>query len=492
MSVTDAQFLQWLKQDGVARTVLCEVGYYNDDTGAGTRYLSNLGYATEASDTPANVYYDDRITRTPDFNREIQNIFGGITRYGFGDIELDNSDGRLDSWLLDGFDGRVLKLYIGDKSWARSDFRLILDGTCADIIASGSSIITLRARDKQALLNVDIQNDTLSVSNSNNGKPVPICYGQCFNVPAVLVDHTTHEYQVHDGTIEDITDVRANGVSVAYTKYLSTGKFRLSANPFSQVITCDVKGAKPTTYLTTVADIVREIATARGGFSGSEIDDDAFDQLNVDAPYTVGTFVSSPRKILDVIGELAESVGAYVGVSRGGLLTIAQLKDHDAQDSVLSIGPDQIKQFGVDIEKKELPYQSIEVGYQKAFFVQKSGLAGSVTEENATIYGNDYRSFVATDVAVLTKNLLADQAGMQETLIYTAADAEDEANRRMALYSNTRIVYNVSCYATPFLLDIGDVVDITYSRFGLSAQKGVIVGISDSPITGAAILKVWV
>ena len=145
--------------------------------------------------------------------------------------------------MNDSWDGRQIKMYYGDPAWPKSDFRLLLNGMIADIYAKDQATLALKLRDKTWALNVPIQTNLIGGSTANAGQPVPLCYGPCFNVTPVLTNAATHEYQVHDGPINDILAVYDGGVPVAFTKDLTHGKFTLSSAPVYEV-TSDPQGAK--------------------------------------------------------------------------------------------------------------------------------------------------------------------------------------------------------------------------------------------------------
>ena len=52
----------------------------------------------------------------------------------------------------------------------------------------------------------------INVPEATLNTPVPICLGKCFNVEPKLIDANNHVYQVHEGRVADILNVRSNGV----------------------------------------------------------------------------------------------------------------------------------------------------------------------------------------------------------------------------------------------------------------------------------------
>lgn len=237
--MTDAQFVAWLKDHSAIRCVLVEV---NVKTGGveTTRFLSNKGYVTSPTDTPANTRYSPYIAGGVKFTETLS--LDGTASLSFGDIEIDNLSGDRDAWLDDVWDNRAIKVFIGDVRWDRTDFRQIFDGVVAGIQTKNRTRINLRVSDKLQRLNGPVSETKLGGATSNADRLLPLCFGECHNIEPLLVDPSVNEYQVHDGAIEQIIEVRDNGVPVAFTPYLTTGKFRLSAQPSGQ-ITASVQGA---------------------------------------------------------------------------------------------------------------------------------------------------------------------------------------------------------------------------------------------------------
>ena len=71
MTISDAQFTQWLHAQ-TARVVLCEIDYAYESAGApatDTIRISDRGYRTKATDSPANVNYRSALRQIPKLRR---------------------------------------------------------------------------------------------------------------------------------------------------------------------------------------------------------------------------------------------------------------------------------------------------------------------------------------------------------------------------------------------------------------------------------------
>lgn len=242
MSVSLSTFQAWLKNDNAVRCVLVEVDVKLSGGSTTTRYFSNTGYVTAAADVPANTIYYPYVSGGVKFTESIS--LDGNFSLSYGDIELRNVNGELDSWLNDYWSNRRIKVFIGDKSWVRDDFWQIFDGVVTGIDSRKRETLNLKLSDKLQRLNYPVTEAKLGGVTSNADKLLPLCFGECHNVEPLLADPANHEYVVHNGQIEDIIEVRDNGVPVTVTEIPATGRFRLSASPAGQ-ITASVQGAAP-------------------------------------------------------------------------------------------------------------------------------------------------------------------------------------------------------------------------------------------------------
>lgn len=268
--ITDAEYATWLKKAGV-RVVLADLVAHHDGAPV-SRYLTNFPFITRPIDSPPNQPYADAVLELPGFEARMSEAFTGRSMPSWGEMVIYNPNGMFDSWLEDGWDGRAVTLRIGAPTWNLPDFRPLLTGVVADIDAPARDTLAIKLRDKTHLFDKPIQTTLIGGTTANKDQPVPLAFGQCFNVEPVLIAAATHTYQVHDGQIEAITAVRDGGDPVAYTPNLAAGTFTLSAQPIGR-ITADVKGAKPAgTWLRTVGEIVQYLATAKAGLTTAEME----------------------------------------------------------------------------------------------------------------------------------------------------------------------------------------------------------------------------
>ena len=117
----------------------------------------------------------------------------------------------------------------------------------------------------------------------------------------------------------------------------------------------------------------------------------------------------------------------------------------------------------------------------------------ALTQARVAWLAREWREAVDTDAAVQTAHLLAPQT-MEESLLTTEANALSEAARRQTLRGVTRdrLEIVVGLDDDTQELDLGDVVTLTHSRFGLSGGKQfTILGVRPDAAQHRVTLTLW-
>ena len=467
--MTDAQFIAWLKNDSAIRCVLLEV---NCQVGGveTTRFLSNKGYVTAVTDTPASQVYSPYITGGVQFTESLS-VDGSSASLSYGDIEIDNNSGDRDSWLDDVWANRSIKVFMGDVSWARSDFRLIFDGIVTGVDSKARNKINFKLGDKMQRLNNPVIEDLLGGTTANKDRYIPVTFGEVHNVEPLLVDPTTNTYQVHNGPIEDIIEVRDNGVPVVFTKSLLTGRFVLAAQPVGTV-TASVQGDKPDTYRNDVAGIIVQLVQRYGKstkLTTADIDMDAFTAFSAAHPQPVGLYLSDRTNMVDALNQLASSVGARVYFNRAGKLTIKRI-ELPRTDAGTTINPMDITALSMQVGQM-LPIQAgIQLGYCRNWTVQENLLTG-IPASVVDLYGQEWMTATQTDSAVQATYQTYATPTMQETLLIVSEDAFAEAQRRLDIWKVQRKTIKYTGQPHLMLEQLGNTQTLKNRRYGLENGK---------------------
>lgn len=499
MIITDADYQDWLDSANASRVVLIEAEYRDVYGTVGTEYMALKPYMSAPNDTPANQPYRAIVAEIPTLSQTMSDVLVGRTTANIGSLSVLAIDTTTDTWVMyRDWIGRPIRLLLGDPSWERFNFRTLWDGVVADLSVSGTSLIKFELRDQQHLLN---QPPTRSVIGPSSwgaaNRPAPLCYGKCKNVTPSLIMGRPFQYQVHDGPIEAIDVVYSNGVALSTATYavdLTTGSFTIpvTANVTGE-ITCDVRGAVDGdgNRIDTAAKIIYDLAVTRGPLSFALTD---LDDFAATCPQALGLFASSESVMTyELIDQVITSVGAYYSIDRDGNFYAKQFRfpidgRNDTVEGgdayvvlldppVMNIEPRQMASGGFAIEKVYQPVPQVMLGYDRAWTAQKNIAAAAA---------DDQRSFVANGmyVATATNAYVSDYAkivdkGLQETLLTDATDAQNEADRRIRLWNQVRVLVKLACYTHPARLKLGDSVFVTHPRHSFASGKfGVVVSMA--------------
>ncbi len=518
--------------------------------GETTIYASDDGYKTGASESPPSQYFAPRLTRAYQLRATLftGDEPSGGSRVSFGDIVLQNGDEGLDEFLTFGWDGHQIELLEGEPTAVFTDFTVVFRGTTAGILWDEDKL-TIRLRDGREFFERAVQTNVyggtgqLDGDANVEGERKPLTFGTAKNVPALLIDPAALVYQVHDGSIEDVTDVRDKGVSLVdngdttdvyssappagkYKTDLASGVFRLGSSP-DGLITADVRGDNSGSYASTTAQVARRIVTQRlAGDSLTDPDDldtGSFAQLNLDVPGPAGVFVGAIIDLGRLLDDLLGGVGAYWLFTRTGIFQVAQLKaptpaiarltltavlagadygsldfagddelDGTALATINAASGDVLAPRGIARSNDPRPSHRRQLEYRRMWRVQSPDeLAGGVSDADVALYSREVRRVSATAEVVKTKFKLARDVAVRSHLD-VAADATIEVVRQQNLFGTRRDVYRVTVPGILFDRWLGEIVTLTSTRFSLSeGQDFVIIGIDENANRDEATLTLW-
>lgn len=469
-------FGTWLKDQRAIRCVLIEVAVQVGGVET-VRYLSNKPYVTKGNETPANTAYLPAVAGGVQFTESL--ALDGSTSMSYGDIELYNIGGDKDSWLNDVWRNRSIKVYMGDVTWAKSEFQMVFNGVVFDVDTRTRDRINLKLSDKMQRLNNPATEAKLGGTSQNKERVLPLCFGECFNIEPLLVDGANHEYQVHNGAIERIIEVRDNGVPVSFTEYLATGKFRLNQSAVGQ-ITCSVQGDKYLSYITDVGSIIERIVTGFGHatqrFTSVDIDNTKLAAFKSANPQPVGIYLNDRANVVDVCNQLASSVGARLAMSRSGLLYLPKIA-LPRGDAGTTVTASDMLERSLSITDLPAVVAGVQIGYARNWTVQ-SNIQTGIPAQHVAMFAQEWLTVTSSDSTVATKYNLFTDPVMEGSLLLKGADATTESNRRLALFSVQRKVFQYEGHAGLLLESLGNTQTLKHSRFGLTnGQAGQIISL---------------
>ena len=489
--MTNEQFLEWLQSPSAIRMVLIEA-QVNVAGQEVTRYIASRPYVTGPADVPANTEYLPLATGGLAFTEQVS--LTGEAGLSGGDIELDNSDGALDSWLGDVWRNCVIKAWAGDPSWPRAEFHPVFDGIIDDVGSSSRETINLVLRDKLQRLNTPITEVKLGGTTPNKDAILPIPFGECHNVSPLLTDPVTLEYGFL-GAVESSFEVRTNGKPIAVALNDQAGRFNLTTPPYSAAITVSVQGDKGGGYAPRIAPLVQRIATGYGKasdrFTLADLDLDNLAAFDAAHPQLVGLYVADRTNQAQAIQQLAASVGAQALMSRTGQLRLVQIA-LPAAGVPVQIGPEHMKLDSLRPVQRLPVVAAVKIAFDRNYTVQAS-LTTSIPPAHADLYATEWLTETAVDAVVKARYRLTDDPPQIETCLKTNADAQAEAARRLALNKVQRTIYEFDGEPEMMMLELGQPVVLRDDRFGLQdGVPGVVVLLSHQWLAGRVTVGVLV
>lgn len=290
----------------------------------------------------------------------------------------------------------------------------------------------------------------------------------------------------------DLEDEDLAPLPGTYKVYLAGGYFRLGASP-AGLITADVtQGAAAGDR--TAGQLFTDVLTLAGKSSAdwSAADVTALDTANASV---LGFWTADEMRCDELLTLLAASVGAWWGVDRLGIYRIKQLTAPSGTPAAAFVADDMLRPLTRIVPNdpgRGLPVFQTIVRWGRVYAVQDD-LAGGVSATRRALVSKEWREAKDTDTAVQTIHLLAPQT-VEDSLLTTEANAQSEADRRQTLRGVLRhlFAFTVALDAETMLLDLGDVVTLTHSRYGLSGGEDFrILGIEPDARAGTLGIQVW-
>lgn len=499
---SDSAFGQVGFADTVSQATLGEV----------TLRFGTHAYTSQAADSPANTFYAPRLLAPPYVNRQIvgRDGIGGLTAME-GEVRLNNADGGLDLVLRDyAIDGRRARVLVGRLTDPLSAYGVVFTGV-AVLARVGKTEMTVQLSDGskklERLVNETVYAGTGGLEGDDDlkGKCKPVAVGYSWNVAPPLVDSARLIYQVHNGQVNDVPDVYDRGVALTqgsdyaseadmnatapsagqYRVYKTGGYFRLGSTP-DGTVTADVEGDASPSFVTNAADIVQRLLVD-AGLSGTEINPTSFVNLAAAASANTGDWAGTdPVTVGEFADRLLAGVGAFGGFSRHGAFSVGRVALPESEVESATIESVDV----IDIEREPLPAAvepiawRVAVGWQRNPTVQ-TDLADAVSAARRTFAAEPLRLSVTEDANIQSRHKLATEL-IVESNFALEADADTERDRLVALWSRERAPFRVRTVYKHLTRELGDVVRLKHSRFGL-ADAGVAARVLGHTVDGAAI-----
>lgn len=481
--------------------------------GVNPQYLSDLGFITEPTDTPSSVYFIAQVDNP--LQIDVSVLSGddfAANSPSYGAIRIQNGNGKLDHLAGYHWNGRRVVVKAGAVGFKYDEFAIVFDGIASGIEADDDTV-TINIKDNRAktdlLLAPSLYLGTGGLEGGEDieGKPKPLCFGEAYNIEPILIDPVNLIYQVNDGSIESVLNVRDSGIALTnggnysniltapvsagnFVTQLSGGYIKLGSTPAGRV-TADIEGDNIDGYSNTINEIVTKIVTKRLGASAlqeTEIDQGSMNALS--SIGTVGYYITEPTTASEVIDDLITSTGCYWTFSRQGQLLAGVLEEPN--NPTYEVTETNVDESGISLPSVIAPAWRISVAYSPVWTVQQADeLGGGTTDADRTFLSEEYRYVVSENRSVRTKN-----SQSIEKIFYTKlanrADAEALLARLERVYSEKRKLYRVPIWKGLYRVYIRDQVTLKFPRFGLSQGKTLLItGVSEDAESASTILELW-
>jgi len=315
--------------------------------------------------------------------------------------------------------------------------------------------------------------------------PTPLSLSTDYWVVPTGLTSTTFQVSLTRGGLPiTLTSATTGGAWVGYhwTADNTTGKLYLDSKPAGK-LTMD--GVAPNGTATTAL-----AAT----LSAINVDTTSKLVFNAKCPQNIGIYIKDRRNRIDVAADIINAVNGWYGAGRSGMLKFGRVESINAISTANITKEDMIFQSLV-LEKMIMPRKGHRVGYAKNYTVQTSGLFAGCSTDNVAYYNAAEKVAVGKAATLLgaddvANNLLAVIPDVDSSLLVLASDAAAEGYRLNEMYKGYSAIFACEVGLIGTEIDIGDVVNVTFNRYGLNSGVNMtVVYIEDKPDTSTVALK---
>ncbi|MBX3490912.1 hypothetical protein [Parvibaculum sp.] len=475
-----------------------------------------------------NIWYDARVKTPLVLERAVplqpEEPRRAARQYGF--IEIENRDGGWDGVVnANTIDGREIRVLYGPYMAPYRDFHPI-GNVLGDRFEASAQSVRIMVRDRALPLDRVLQKETYGGTGGADGtaemtgKHKPLALGCPFNVSPPLIEPFLLIYQWHYRSAEGVSAVYDRGLALTrdtsigsagdvadYTALAAAdiaaghfitcralGLFRLGSSP-TGAITADVKGDRLSGVFTdTVSGVAWRLATSIGDINPARANKPSFDTLPA---YRCGVWLSTEdaaRKTgAEVLGEVLGSVGAYWDVSQAGFVRAFRHAAPQTQGAQHWIDPADI----INVEPEPSPpirYRN-PVGFARNWTLQRgSEISSDVSDDRRQVLADPQRvaGKAVENLAILTAQPEAFNPPVWPSLLIDEADADAVAADGMALHGTPRRRYRVTLPRVGYLIDLSEVVSLSWPRHGLGQRRNWrVLGIRNDADRDTIVIRVW-
>jgi hypothetical protein len=390
-------------------------------------------------------------------------------------INIINADGSLDSFVdEDMTECRIYENIDGTRT-------LLATGVVDKAILVGENDLRITLKDARKILEIPLQADLYPASETSDSgfgtntmyalEDVvrPITIGYCKSIEPLLVNRSINEYHCHDSQVFAIPIVYDSGITVAFT--LHTKGFVLTTNPTNGRIVADVQGEEdgnsPLSYIKNARQVIDYILGKISYTNYNTTDLDDIDTAK-SVEYAYFQKADNATNINTILTWLMNSITGYYYTDASGVLRFGVWSVPSGTATT------EITRFNVigeiNVIDDTAPNITKRLGGDRNWYVyNQDDIVFGATAQNKVDLAQQFR-FVKESATALHSSLIVNDV-VHDTLLSTEALIQQEATNVGTLYSSKRKFY---AFDSSVSADIGETVNVTYPRFGLSAGKKLV------------------
>ena len=398
-------------------------------------------------------------------------LYGRLDSYAF-DFVWDHRPATLEIAAVDGETGALVA---GPMTILTAESIAALHNSESRMsIALGSIAERLNRRAQEVLLTGEGGDEgTEEVA----GKPAPLCFGKCKNIPGVRVSVNEQRWLVYrdrahaqpqsvdavwlgenllDSAYYDVEYSYATGtvVSITGTDVLDGVK-----------VTFDVTGAAAAGNL--LADVAKYLLVDIGPLTAAEINTDRFSRMNTLFPFPINLYIEDASPLAGVLNFLTGAVAWWLP-DRNGLIDMGLTIPPDYDTSAGTLAESEI--ISVTNEPFTPPAKVVAVGYDvNPVQMGENDLAGAAKGTARGLWSMlPYRRSAVSQTQFAS---VYPSARTPEDYVLPLTHRDDAMLVQRwinATYGRPMRFYRLVCRASALRFNVGDVITFSFSRWGLS------------------------
>lgn len=224
--------------------------YVHFDSFNTPKYFTSIEIGVTDSYSNCDFYNENdqfvqgKIKSLPNLSIRKNNFYYGLQNWAGGDVTLANEDGYFDDYVNETLFGQPSRIKLGGTELDVADFKTVWTGSVKGTQATDEDFVfnLFDKRDQSdRTLAANFYDSTTypGISDDNNGRPIPIAYGQCRDCRVVCTNETsapaTFSFLIcdvadHTDGIKSIDAVYVNGTEVTpNSTNLITATFTITA-----------------------------------------------------------------------------------------------------------------------------------------------------------------------------------------------------------------------------------------------------------------------